>query len=172
MIIIFEGFEKSGKTTLSKLLSNEKKYSYFRATNQINSNINLEQSIKHDWRFFLDFAKQCEQNVVIDRSFISQWVYSMILRKENILKEFSNYGEYFDIFANYCHDLNKLDSLVVFCKRENYNEEQDEHINVNKSKIFNETYNEFFKMFRIKNIIECNFEDGIQENLNKILEKT
>ena len=171
MILIFEGFDKSGKTTLAKKISEKYNFSYFKPTKQINSSINLEESIKHDWRILLDLFSQININIIIDRSFISQWVYSIILRKDLIKKQYGNLEEYNKIFENYCNELNKINSLIIFCKRKNYDNENDEHVNVKDNKLFNFVYDDFFKMFKIKNILKCDFENGIEDNFLKIERK-
>ena len=105
MILIFEGGEKTGKSTLAEFLKNklfreytfgeiDNYYKYYRSTHQKDKTIDLEESIKSDWRFFLDIYQQVNFNIIFDRSFISQYVYSMIFRKNNVLKHFSDIKKY------------------------------------------------------------------------------
>jgi len=171
MIIIFEGFDKSGKTTLANLLKQKYNFLYFKPTRQINSGLNLEQSIKYDWRFLFDFLNQNNVNVIIDRSFISQYVYSFILRRENILAEYSLYSEYDSLFIEYCEMLNNLEHLVVYCKRSDYTNATDDKVDININQDIKTMYDYFFDTYAINNLITCNFENGIDANFLKIEEK-
>lgn len=170
MLIIFEGFEKAGKTTLAKKIKEKYNFLYFKPTKQINSGLNLERSIMYDWRFLLDLIHQNDFNLIIDRSFISQYVYSMVLRLNNILKEYNSFDLYNQLFYEYCEKINNIKSLVVYCTRENYQNVVDENVDININKNINEGYNDFFEKFKINNIVNCKFEDGIEKNLKKIEE--
>lgn len=178
MILFFEGFEKSGKTTLAQKMHLDrysklyKDFNYFRSSKQINSDVNLEEAIKYDWRFMLDFLSQVEVNAIFDRSFISQYVYSMILRRENILRHFGDVNPYEKLFLEYCNKLQTIDHLVVYCQRHNYKDEKDEHVDismVNQIKIMYECFlNHTGKSL---NILRCDFEDGIEKNYRKIVRR-
>jgi hypothetical protein len=72
----------------------------------------LEKSIKYDWRFMIDFLSQIECNICFDRSFISQYVYSYLFRKNNILENYTN-EEYLNIFKQYTQNLYKFNYKYV-----------------------------------------------------------
>ena len=176
MIIIFEGVDKAGKTTLAKKISKEYNIKYFKSSHEIFSGIDLEESIKYDWLFMLDFLKQTDFNVIFDRSFISQFVYSLHYRYKNIEKHYNKLSDYFNVFAKYINILCSIPHIVIYCNRENYVVVKDEKILLN-SRVINSLkneYNSFFEIFTFNefeyklDLVKCKFEDGVNFNLNKI----
>jgi len=173
-LIIFEGFEAAGKTTLCKLLQQSLNCEYFRSTKQINSGLNLESAIQYDWRFMLDFVSQLKysQTYIFDRSFISQYVYSYILREERILSIFLTLNDYDQVFKWYCSALQDIDHLVVLCTRENYDGVTDEQVSINMADKMKAKYSEFFSDIGSDlNLLTCKFEDGISVNFNKLVKE-
>ena len=168
MILLFEGWEKVGKTTLARSIKTDLNFQYFRSTKQINSNVDLEQAIKYDWRFMIDFLSQVKTDVCFDRSFISQYVYSNLFRKDNILKNY-DLNEYDIIFKQYCDSLSLIDYKIIYCYREHYNDEIDDQVDITKVNEANKLYLDFFNKFvESSNLICCNYEDGLQYNINKV----
>lgn len=173
MITIFAGFDHSGKTTLATKLKNSKyNFEYYRSTHQQNKTINLEEAIKHDWRFLLDILQQININIIFDRSFICQYVYSLKFRKDSILNQFKNINKYFELFEEYCKILSNINHRIIFCYRNFYDTfETDNYVDLNLHKEMTASYKDFLKKYsKYLNIINCEFEDGIQFNFNKILE--
>ena len=172
MIIIVEGFDRSGKTTLCDLICEKTKIKKFKSSFEIFSKIDLEEAIKHDWRFVLDILSQVEFDIVFDRSFISQYVYSKILRIDNVIHQFKSIGNYDNMFKLYCDKLENIKHLIVYCERQNYIGVIDDKIDVSLNRIAKMEYNVFIAKFCAKlNVIRCNFENGIDNNMN-VLETT
>lgn len=168
MILLFEGWEKVGKTTLALRTRDELNFQYFRSNKQINSNIDLEKAIKYDWRFMIDFLSQVNINICFDRSFISQYVYSNLFRKENILKNYS-LEDYNNIFKQYCDSLSLINYKIIYCYRETYNNEIDDQVDITKVNEANNLYSYFFNIYaNTSDILTCHYEDGIQYNIEKI----
>lgn len=168
MILLFEGWEKVGKTTLANKVKDELNFNYFRSSKQINSGINLERAIQYDWRFMIDFLSQIQIDVCFDRSFISQYVYSNLLRKKNILKNY-DLDQYDNVFKQYCDLLSSFNYKIIYCYREQYDDETDDQVDITKVKKANELYYEFFNRFVNKNnLLTCYYEDGTQSNFEKI----
>lgn len=170
MILLFEGWDKAGKTTLSKKIQNELNFQYFKSTKEINSNVDLEEAIKYDWRFMLDFLSQITCDVCFDRSFISQYVYSYLLREENIQKKYTSFNVYENIFKNYVKQFNNIQSKIIYCVREDYANIVDDQVDITLADNANELYRQFFFNFNIQPII-CHYEAGIDFNFNKIVKE-
>jgi len=171
MIILVEGVDKSGKSTLIDLfLQQNHAYKKYRSNHQKDKKIDLEVAIKHDWRFFLDICSQTDQNIIFDRSFISQYVYSMIFRKKNILNHFSSIEEYQKIFKEYCIQLSELQYKVFYCFRNDYTNVIDDYLDISYHKKLKEQFTNFFNLFKNELVITTlNFEDGLQINLQKMI---
>lgn len=167
MILLFEGWDKAGKTTLSKKVQNELNFQYFKSAKEISSDVDLEEAIKYDWRFMLDFLSQIICNVCFDRSFISQYVYSYLLREENIQKKYVSFNIYENIFKNYIKQFNSIQGKIIYCVRNNYVDVIDDQVDITLADNANELYQQFFSNFNIQPII-CQYEDGIDFNFNKI----
>lgn len=166
MILLFEGWEKVGKTTLALKCASDLNFQYFRSTKQISSGVNLEQAIQYDWRFMLNFLSQVSIDACFDRSFISQYVYSYMFRKENIKKEYT-FKEYEDLFTNYTNKFLNLGGKIIYCYRQEYNDATDDKVDITRVAEAHQLYLDFFAKFNLNPII-CKYEDGIAANFNKI----
>ena len=167
MILLFEGWDKAGKTTLSKKVQSELNFQYFKSRKEIHSGVDLEEAIKYDWRFMLDFLSQITCDVCFDRSFISQYVYSYLLREENIQKKYLSFANYENIFKNYVNQFNNIQSKVIYCYRKDYENVIDDKVDITLVNKANELYKQFFRNFNVTPILCC-YEDGVDFNFNKI----
>ena len=168
MIYIFEGFDRSGKTTLSEMLAESKNIKRFKSSFEIFSKVDLEEATKHDWRFLLDVLSQVSIDLIFDRSFFSQYAYSMILRKDNVLRHFSSINEYEDLMKTYCEKLSKMPHVIVYCVRSDYSGIVDDKVDIALHTQINQNFEKIFTFCNKLNIIKCNFEDGIQHNFEKV----
>lgn len=177
MILIFEGADKSGKTTLCQRLVDEFNFKYFKSSRQMGSKLNLEEAIKYDWLFLLDFFNQTNfsNNVIFDRSFISQYAYSLVYRESSVMKNHKTILDYREIFRFYMGMLKKLDFYVIYCYRSNYKGVSDEIADLSVvgelKKRYEELLNDLFRDDRSR-LIRCKFGDGVEFNYNKIKEIT
>jgi len=105
--IFLEGVDGSGKTTKAKQLLNIKDnpFVYFRSNYQNGSMfaeepINLEESLKHDWRILEDFINQIwlnKETILVDRGFISSIVYGDVFRgNKDVWKYYLPYLKMFE----------------------------------------------------------------------------
>lgn len=168
--VILEGMDNSGKTTICDLV-NRCGYRPFKSSNEISSGVDLEEAIRHDWRFLIDFIRQMNTPVVFDRSFITQWAYSMHLRQDNILKHYGSFDNYNEVFRKYCAQMH-IGTLVIFCKRQDYTGTTDDKVDMQIAIDVQERFIQFFNSIGLDlDILECEFEDGIEANKIKILKK-
>jgi len=168
--ILMEGMDNSGKTTLSEVVQNCG-YTLFKSSNEISSGVDLEEAIQHDWRFLLDFIYQTCDYIVFDRSFITQWAYSMKLRQDNILRHYHTFDIYNAIFQRYCDQM-MHDTLIIYCKRGDYRGTDDAKVDMNIGNAVQRRFDYFFRTIgQDLSILTCDFEDGIEGNKLKILRK-
>jgi hypothetical protein len=112
-VIFFDGVDGAGKTTRANLIRNSQNHiiRYFRSTCQIDSKfanrpVNLEESLKHDWRILYDFITQTYDEytdpfIFVDRGFISSFVYSKIFRKVDLSRYLIQYTKLFKPFSEF-----------------------------------------------------------------------
>ena len=167
MIYIFEGIDKSGKTTLAELLSSYLNIPIFRSSDQKSKQIDLEKAIQYDWNFYLDIASQSHQNIIFDRSYISQYVYSLAYRKSNVDQLYSM-DEYTNIFLKYNKRLQKIDYKLFYCLRKDYNNIYDDFIDLSKANELKELYYTFFNLKDTVNKIDLLFENNVKNNFEII----
>jgi len=173
-VIIIAGFDETGKTTLVNNIIQNIGGQIFKSTKEINSGIDLEAAIKHDWRFMLDFLGQIynQDNIIFDRSFICQYVYSKVLRLNNINEHYGSLATYDKIFLSYCDMLAEIPHLIIHCHRQNFTNYFDPHVSVNYSTAIQNEYTRFFNTIGNNlNIIECPFENGIDKNVEDVIAK-
>lgn len=92
--VFLDGCDGCGKTyKANQLLKTDNKLKYFRSNYQRDSvfadkPVNLEQSMEHDWRVLHDFSTQVldtiDSTILVDRSFISSYVYSKVIRNTDL----------------------------------------------------------------------------------------
>ena len=124
MLILFEGPDGSGKTTLINALKTHHfkdalicKRNSFKTWSEDNSNypinIDLTESALWDWRFFLEMHKSnfASHMFLCDRSFITQIVYQNATGPET---KFDALDKTLDAYEKEVFD---VPHLVVYCKR-------------------------------------------------------
>jgi len=89
-ILFCSGTDGAGKTTKIKQVINAdpNSFVYFRSNYQMGSDfagekVNLDESLKHDWRILFDFINQTSdlsKILFVDRGFLSSYVYSKVIR--------------------------------------------------------------------------------------------
>lgn len=119
MLIILDGCDKSGKSTLANALQKKLNAVVIRKSyvDELYP-INWQEAQMHDWETLLDrvIASNPDTMFIADRSFLTQTVFQ--------LNEYEGKGvltdEQFNKFLAYCHVVNKLDALTVVCQSPYY----------------------------------------------------
>lgn len=106
-IIMIEGIDRVGKTTLIKLL--EKKYDFVSFKDKSYFDFNAHSYITNVEKVvtFLEMVKQLNLTIVCDRCFLSEVVYSFVERKRDDAFIF------YDTMCKYIKDMIKNDGLKV-----------------------------------------------------------
>jgi thymidylate kinase len=133
MIIIFEGADGVGKTTLAKELNlrlansmymkRTPTFKYKDANTFYHCVVDLTRSSEYDWRFMLDMiSKPCEEfNFIFDRSFITQAVY------QNAIGQWTKHPTLTSILSSYHAHLASLPHIVFNIKRSNFIKTDDSY---------------------------------------------
>jgi len=175
MLIVFDGVDKTGKSTLCNIIS--KKFStpiFHRKNKMLNSSINLEESFKYDWDILLDYfeSNNDQSHCIFDRSFFSQYPYSLVFRTKNVAITYNSLIEYKNIFKNYYERSKSCGIIFFYCTRKDIENNKEEKYELNK-KVFDQLdllYNEIFQYCNI-DINKINFENGIENNTQIIIDK-
>ena len=154
MLIIFEGADNSGKTTIAIELGHVLNYKYFKHTDQqkdITSKYRHKQIIEA--KFFLDLMSQTKFNIIVDRHILSEYVYSKVYDRHLHL----------DLIFKIDQQLASLNTILIYCEKrfdENYSDNIIPQIHLPK---IIAAYREYLKITKMKYL----FLDTTDENLTK-----
>lgn len=117
-IILFEGFDGTGKSSIAKELSIKLNIPYFKKPNDdesLTSNYNPEMSLIYETRKFIEFLDaKVIKDVIIDRDYISEFAYGKILR-DKIYKD-NNIERFIWLYDSL---LFKQDFFIIYCFKNN-----------------------------------------------------
>ncbi|SRR6266704_596315 len=138
-VILFEGMDMTGKSTIAKEYGRKHSIDYFKNPNEHFQVAKGEtrQVTKYAGVFFAEFIKQVKINAIIDRHYPSEWVYSQVLKREHdeeILKYIDICFEEANVKIIICHS-----SLVHV----SYKAEQHGLIDINSMMKINSFYKSF-----------------------------
>ena len=142
-IIIFEGADKSAKSTIAQELSNMINVPYFKfkVWDYFKDN-KFKNATYFDQPYILEFLKQTGYSVIIDRGYPSEYVYAQVFDRDFD----RNFLEKLDI------EFSKLNTTIIICFKKN-NKEKDEIIPQDKYEKIIEKYLDFSLKTRCKVII-------------------
>jgi len=161
-IIIFDGPDQCGKTEIAKKLSKVIGIPYFK-------NENERQEFKDDDKdyfmnmtkysdpFFISYLKQSKANIILDRSYPSEYVYCKAFNRD------TDWDTLKWIDKQYA----KLNALIIICHRSEYTLADDlcpDRLNVNKITELDKYYKQFVKSYTECNVKFLNVDD---ENLSR-----
>jgi hypothetical protein len=124
-IIIFDGPDGTGKTTLAQGLSLDLKLPYFKVSNERSSweKNRFKEALDFYGPFVVDMIRQLKLNLIIDRGHPSEWVYSQVFGRETdmvklrqIDDSLAAMGAYVIITLRHDYSNNRKDDLVPFEK--------------------------------------------------------
>lgn len=160
-IIILEGPDQCGKTEIGNKLSELLKIPYFKNDNERQGFkddkdyfINM---LKYSDPFFLSYLRQSKSNVILDRSFPSEYVYSKAFNRETDIESLKWVDEQ---YAN-------LNALIIICYRTKYTLDDDlcpKRLNAKKLEEIDALYKEFANTFTKCKVMFLNVDD---ENLSR-----
>ena len=166
LIVVVEGLERTGKTTLCKEFE-KRGFVYFKDFNRINKHICCGMESRLDTTLtFLQNLSENGVNVVVDRLHLSEYAYGKIFRK--------GYSANVDYIDN---AISKLNSVLIYCKDSDFEEYKNRMIlkyTPEQVKKLSEEFEYYFDKSEIKNkfVYEftecCSFEyvDYIFKQIN------
>ena len=166
LIVVVEGLERTGKTTLCKEFE-KRGFVYFKDFNRINKHLCAGMESRLDTTLtFLQNLSENGVNVVVDRLHLSEYAYGKIFRKGH-----SSNVDYID------NAISKLNSVLIYCKDNDFEEYKNRMFlkyTPEQVKKLSEEFEYYFDKSEIKNkfVYEfaecCSFEyvDYIFEQIN------
>jgi thymidylate kinase len=162
-IIIFEGHDKSGKTTIAKALSEHLDIPVFKAVRN-----------KHWWDpmvnllYFVEgvtqFLEQSKQSIILDRWVPSDYVYSTLFNRDISFRKIWEIDE----------RLSKLDTTVIVCyKNEDafiHDTEDELFINESQYQQMTDLYREYAKQSRLKFYFLNTSDEDLAKQINIIID--
>lgn len=120
-IIIFDSPDGTGKTNIAQALSMDLKIPYFRMDTQHQNwrKGKFKEALEFDQPYLAEFIRQTHSNVIIDRAYPAEWVYSRVFDRptndevlEQIDLAFARMGAYIVIPVRHDYSKARKDDLV------------------------------------------------------------
>lgn len=159
-IVIFDSPDGTGKTEIARGLSKELKIPYFRmATQHHNWRTNrFKEALEFDQTYLAQFLKQTRTNVVIDRAYPAEWVYSQVFKRKTNM----------DVLRQVDDEFARLGAYIIIPLRHNYeNSRKDEVVPESKLIALHEKYLEFREWTKCNTITM--YVDAFENDLDKQL---
>lgn len=174
MIYLFEGVDGVGKTALARLFSEKKGITIFKSAAQKQPMIDLEEAYKHDWRFLLDFFSQTAStpfDVIFDRGFLSEFVYGMLLRSDNVIQKFGSVENFYSLTVEYCNKFSALSGVYIFLtSKKPLKEISNPSISFNWQ-LIDSKFLELHNKLSAKKILIDTSDRDIESTYNELIEK-
>lgn len=168
MIILFEGLDKTGKTTIAKELSKITNYPYFKMPlekDAFKGQYNPEISLIYETRKFLEFVEQnVIKNVIIDRDYASEYVYGKIFREDRYLEYKID-----DFIREYDKRYFRNNLIIVYCYKDK-NEIEDEVIKKEHFESIRLRYLDFFNKTFNRTLFLNTSDENLVNQKRKVLE--
>lgn len=159
MIVIIEGLDGVGKTTIAKQIQYDYKYEY------IHESYTDDIKIKED-RILLMLTRLMEdEKYIYDRTtLIDDFVYSFLNKQQSTL---FNYKNIIIEILKKCKIIHlELDEQI---RKKRFEQRGDEYVTNDKMSLIDKQYHEFYK--QLPNVQYVNLTEDNEENINKIMRR-
>lgn len=159
MIVIIEGLDGVGKTTIAKQIEKDYKYEY------IHESYTDNVKAKED-RILLMLARLMEdEKYIYDRTtLIDDFVYSFLNKQQSTL---SNYQQIIIEILKKCKVIHlELDEKI---RKKRFEQRGDEYITSDKIKLIDKQYKQFYK--QLPNVQHIELTEDNEKNINEIIRR-
>lgn len=167
MTIIFEGPDRCGKTEIAAVLAKQLGTTVFKNTSEWEHDIRdtdyFRQHLRYAATFMADFVSQFSPNVIFDRSYPSEWVYSKFFDRKTDIQLIEK------IDAKYAN----ANTKIIICRRKNYTGIVDDlHSFINEQALIkiDKLYEEFSKITKCRVITIFVDDHNIERQIKEINE--
>ena len=164
-IIILDGPDSCGKSEMATALSEVTGIPYFKNTSEWDAFENdpsyFINALRYGDSYFFNYLKQTKSNVILDRSYPSEWVYSKVFNRQTD-----------EIFLKQIDDLaSELDARIVIPYRTTYSGIHDKVHQIDDKKLeeLSKVYEDFAAWTSCKTLRLCVDTESIGYELKEIL---
>lgn len=161
-IIIFEGFEKVGKTTIATHMSKVIEIPYFKNPSQKEFFlVNSLNKLKIESEYLLTILQQTNLSIILDRHYPSEYAYANAYNRSTDLS-----------FIRYLHkEYEKLDTYHIYCSKKHKDEFNDDLVKYEEQEKILQHYDEFYNVFPCNHLLILDTSSMILNNqVQKILD--
>lgn len=135
-IILFEGPDKSGKSTIAKALSTLLDIPYYKNSMERNQKRRGQTKIMTEFAvpYLFNFLEQVHSACIMDRNYPSEWCYGQVEQREIDLDQIRLLDDWFSEF---------FDSCIIICYKTQYPDFQDETTPMHHVDALVQKYQEF-----------------------------
>ena len=160
-IILFEGPDKCGKTTIAKELSKVLAIPYFKFTaHDYWDKSEYELATKFDQPFLAELLRQTGYSMIIDRGYPSEYAYGHTFNRNPDL----------DLIAKLDDMFSKLNTTIVFCYKKKHNE-ADEKVSISKYSTLRNLYQSFMLVTKCNGILLDTTNQDLNKQIKEITER-
>jgi len=158
-IIIIEGTDKSGKSSIANILHKKMNIPCFKNLNEkemiIENDFDIE--FKYVPEFLINILTQTGLSIILDRSYPSQYVYSLYYNRRFNSKKLWRIDKLFSY----------LNAKIIICIKNN-NLEKDEFIKIKDRNNLNKLFKRFYKKTKCNCLILNTTNENIEQQMKKI----
>lgn len=162
-IIIFEGVDKSGKSSIAKSLSPLLNIPYYKNSRERNQKRRGETKLMTQYAvpYLLDFLEQVPSDFIMDRNWPSEWCYGQVENRDIDIEQIRQVDDWF---------ANAFDTALIICYKTKYYEADfaDEMTKFERVPALVQKYHEFIQWTSVKNVLPL---DTTNADLDAQLEK-
>ena len=165
-IVVMDGPDRVGKSTIGYALSRDLQVPYFRMTSQ-HANWRagrFKEALEFDQPYLLEMVRQMRLDLVIDRAWPSEWVYSRVFGRETNPEVLRRVDEGFA----------QLGAYIVIPLRRDYTKcSKDELVGQDKLEKLHDTYQEFSVWTRCSTvtIYVDDFDNDLSQQVPRITQE-
>jgi thymidylate kinase len=167
MILTFEGPDRSGKSEISSALSIDLGIPRFKNKGEwlddIKNSSYFVNTLTYGNTMLIDFIEQVQCDVIFDRHYPSEWVYSRFFGRqtnEQVLRKIDD-------------KLAEMGAMIVICRRKSYNGIQDDlysYIDSDALKKIDALYEDFTKWTKCKVLTLWVDDENLTREITEIKE--
>lgn len=162
MIIIFEGVDNTGKTSIAKALANRYYLSYFKNESQdVFFRNNSREFAFIEANYLFNLMRQthlAKEPLILDRHMPSEFVYSKVYNRPLDL----------DRIFHVDKKLSKLNAGIIYCYKDSFEDFEDKFVDKTHLNKLKEAYEEYFEKTAMKVLRLNTTNEDLETQLSEI----
>jgi len=165
MMIAFEGPDRCGKSEISSELARRLGHAYFKNTDEWSTDLRTPEYFKnllvYGGTFLTTFLEQVKPNVIMDRYYPSEWVYSRVFGRDS--------NE--DVLRKIDSKFSEAGGQIIICRRKSYKGIKDDlhdYVDSDMLKKLDEQYENFSKWTSCKTFVLNVDDEDLEREIRDI----